>query len=100
MGGPRATRTVPAPRRVDQILPELSNDLEPAAEAVEPRLVEFRKSLETTTGSDALLAGSGSAYVVPVPDARALPGLVDEVRRRLRVPVVGTTSVSRGVRLG
>ena len=100
MGGPRATRTVPAPRRVDQILPELSNDLEPAAELVEPRLVEFRKSLESTTGSDALLAGSGSAYVVPVPDARALPGLVDEVRRRLRVPVVGTTSVSRGVRLG
>jgi hypothetical protein len=37
--------------------------------------------------------------VVPVADARALPALTDEVRRRLRVPVVGTTSVSRGVRL-
>ena len=100
LGGPTATRTVPAPRRVDQILPELANDLEPAAEKVEPRLVEFRNALEAATGGHALLAGSGSAYVVPVPDARALPGLVDEVRRRLRVPVVGTTSVSRGVRLG
>ncbi len=100
LGGPRATRTVPAPRRVNQLLPELANDLEPAAEKVEPRLVEFRNALEAATGGHALLAGSGSAYVVPVPDARALPGLVEEVRRRLRVPVVGTTSVSRGVRLG
>ena len=100
LGGPTATRTVPAPRRVDQLLPELANDLEPAAEKVEPRLVEFRNALEAATGGHALLAGSGSAYVVPVPDARALPGLVDEVRRRLRVPVVGTTSVSRGVSLG
>jgi hypothetical protein len=37
--------------------------------------------------------------VVPVADARRLPALVDAVSRRLRVPVVGTTSVSRGVRL-
>jgi hypothetical protein len=37
--------------------------------------------------------------VVPVADARRLPALVEQVRRRLRVPVVGTTSVSRGVRL-
>jgi len=34
-----------------------------------------------------------------VADARRLPGLVDDVRRRLRIPVVGTTSVSSGVRL-
>jgi 4-diphosphocytidyl-2-C-methyl-D-erythritol kinase len=99
LGGPTATRTIPAPRRVAAFLPELANDLEPAAEALEPRLVEFRTALEVTTGRPALLAGSGSAYVVPVPDARALPALTDDVRRRLRVPVVGTTSVSRGVRL-
>ena len=37
-----------APRR--QVLPELANDLEPAAEAVEPRLVEFRAALEAATG--------------------------------------------------
>ncbi|MEX1007315.1 MAG: hypothetical protein WD271_05665 [Acidimicrobiia bacterium] len=99
MGGPRATRTVPAPRRVSALLPELANDLEPAAEALEPRLVEFRTALEATTERPALLAGSGSAYVVPVQDARALPRLAEEVSRRLRVPVVGTTTVSRGVRL-
>jgi 4-diphosphocytidyl-2-C-methyl-D-erythritol kinase len=98
--GPRAKRTIPSPRRVAPLLPELVNDLEPAAERLEPRLVEFRAALEAATGSPALLAGSGSAYVVPVSDPRALPSLVEEVRRRLRVPVVGTTSVSRGVRLG
>jgi len=36
---------------------------------------------------------------VSIADARRLPVLVDQVGRRLRVPVVGTTSVSRGVRL-
>lgn len=100
LGGPVAERSVPAPRRVAGLVPDLANDLEPAAEAVEPRLVEFRAALEAAVGGrPALLAGSGSAYVVPVHDARQLPDLVREVSQRLRVPVVGTTSVSRGVRL-
>ena len=99
MGGPRATRTVPAPGRVSAFLPVLANDLEPAAERLEPRLVEFRTALEATTERPALLAGSGSAYVVPVPDARTLPRLAEEVSRRLHVPVVGTRTVSSGVRL-
>jgi 4-diphosphocytidyl-2-C-methyl-D-erythritol kinase len=99
LGGPRALRTVPAPRRLSHLVGDLVNDLEPAAEALEPRLREFRIALESAAGAPALLAGSGSAYVVPIADARRLPGLVEEVRRRLRVPVVGTTSVSRGVRL-
>jgi 4-diphosphocytidyl-2-C-methyl-D-erythritol kinase len=99
MGGPKAARSVPAPRRIAGVLAELANDLEPAAEAVEPRLREFRHALESATGSPALLAGSGSAYVVPVADVRRLPALVDQVSRNMRVPVVGTTSVSRGVRL-
>jgi 4-diphosphocytidyl-2-C-methyl-D-erythritol kinase len=99
LGGPRATRSVPPPRSVRTLLPELANDLEPAAEAIEPRLVEFRAALEAATGLPALLAGSGSAYVVPVAHARSLPRLVEEVQRRLHVPVVGTTSVARGVRL-
>ena len=60
---------------------------------------EFRTALEAATGAPALLAGSGSAYVVPVADARKLPSLVDQVGRRLRVPVVGTTSVSRAYAL-
>jgi len=100
LGGPTSTRTVPAPRRIAPVLAELGNDLEPAAEAVEPRLREFRAALENATERPALLAGSGSAYVVPVHDVRTLPGLVDRVRQRLRVPVVGTTTVPRGVRLG
>jgi 4-diphosphocytidyl-2-C-methyl-D-erythritol kinase len=99
LGGPRSERAVPAPRRLESVIPELVNDLEPAAEALEPRLLEFRNALEAAAGLPALLAGSGSAYVVPVADARRLPSLVDAVSRRLRVPVVGTTSVSRGVRL-
>jgi 4-diphosphocytidyl-2-C-methyl-D-erythritol kinase len=99
LGGPRAERSVEAPRRISAVAPELSNDLEPAAEAIEPRLREFRTALEKATGRGALLAGSGSAYVVPVTDARSLPALVEQVGRRLRVPVVGTTSVARGVRL-
>jgi 4-diphosphocytidyl-2-C-methyl-D-erythritol kinase len=99
LGGPEAERSVPAPRRIAHLLPELVNDLEPAAEALEPRVLEFRAALEAAAGAPALLAGSGSAHVVPVADARRLPALVDEVRRRLRVPVVGTTSVTRGVRL-
>jgi 4-diphosphocytidyl-2-C-methyl-D-erythritol kinase len=99
LGGPQSERTVPAPRRIQHIVSELVNDLEPAAEVLEPRMREFRVALEAATGAPALLAGSGSAYVVPVADARRLPSLVDQVGRRLRVPVVGTTSVSRGVRL-
>jgi 4-diphosphocytidyl-2-C-methyl-D-erythritol kinase len=99
LGGPRSERVVPAPRRLAPVIDELVNDLEPAAEALQPRLVEFRDALEAATGAPALLAGSGSAYVVPVADARRLPTLVDAVSRRLHVPVVGTTSVTRGVRL-
>jgi 4-diphosphocytidyl-2-C-methyl-D-erythritol kinase len=99
LGGPVSERAVPAPRRLASVIPELVNDLEPAAEALEPRMREFRAALESATGAPALLAGSGSAYVVPVADARRLPALVDAVSRRLRVPVVGTTSVTRGVRL-
>lgn len=45
--------------------PPLVNDLETAAERVEPRLREFREHIEAVTGGPALLAGSGSAYVVP-----------------------------------
>jgi 4-diphosphocytidyl-2-C-methyl-D-erythritol kinase len=99
LGGPRSERVVPAPRRLLHVISELVNDLEPAAEALEPRMREFRAALESAAGAPALLAGSGSAYVVPIADARRLPGLVDQVGRRLRVPVVGTTGVSRGVRL-
>jgi 4-diphosphocytidyl-2-C-methyl-D-erythritol kinase len=40
------------------------NDLRPAAENVEPRLVEFRHAVEAAAGAPAILAGSGSSYAV------------------------------------
>jgi 4-diphosphocytidyl-2-C-methyl-D-erythritol kinase len=43
---------------------EGSNDLEPAALHVEPRLVEWRDRLGDATGATPLLAGSGSTWFV------------------------------------
>jgi 4-diphosphocytidyl-2-C-methyl-D-erythritol kinase len=47
-----------------------TNDLEPAALAVEPRLVEWRDRLREATGAEPTLAGSGSTWFVE----RAFPG--------------------------
>jgi 4-diphosphocytidyl-2C-methyl-D-erythritol kinase len=83
------------------VISELANDLEPAAEAVEPRLVEFRETLEELVGVPALLAGSGSAYVVPVPDDKVgrIEAVAKKVRRTMRVPVAQASTVKRGVRV-
>ena len=64
LGGPSGKRSVPLPDGLrGPGLPEaLVNDLEPAAEHVDPRLREFREALEALTGAPALLAGSGSSY--------------------------------------
>ncbi|MCJ7438375.1 MAG: 4-(cytidine 5'-diphospho)-2-C-methyl-D-erythritol kinase [Acidimicrobiia bacterium] len=101
LGGPRTRRRVPAFGPVAALLPELSNDLEPAAEAVEPRLVEFRETLERLVGVPALLAGSGSAYVVPVPDDKVgrIDAVAKKVRRALKVTVATSQTVNQGVRL-
>jgi len=40
------------------------NDLEPAAQHVEPRLVAFKDTVESAAGAPAILAGSGSSYAV------------------------------------
>jgi len=100
LGHPRAARRVTATGPVAEILPELSNDLEPAAEAVEPRLAEFRADLEAAAEAHALLAGTGSAYVIPAPDARNLAAYARRVSKRLHLPVTPASTVSRGVRLG
>jgi len=100
LGRPRATRSVPATGEIAALLPELSNDLEPAAVAVEPRLAQFRIDLEAAAEAPALLAGSGSAYVVPVADGRDVDAYARRVSGRLRVPVTPAATVSRGVRLG
>jgi 4-diphosphocytidyl-2-C-methyl-D-erythritol kinase len=40
------------------------NDLEPAAEHIEPRLVTFKAAIEDAAGAQAVLAGSGSSCAV------------------------------------
>jgi 4-diphosphocytidyl-2-C-methyl-D-erythritol kinase len=62
LGGPSATRVLDAPPALRHVVGALVNDLEPAAEHVEPRLVPFRERLEGLLGRPVLLCGSGSAY--------------------------------------
>jgi len=101
LGGPVARRRIPAPEAVEQLVPELANDLEAAAEAVEPRLAAFRADLEEVAGLPAILAGSGSAYAVlpKTGTASEASTLARRIRSRLRVPVVDTAAVPHGVRL-
>jgi 4-diphosphocytidyl-2-C-methyl-D-erythritol kinase len=66
LGGPRSERVVAVPG-----IGDLVNDLEPAAEHIEPRLHEFRLALERVAGAPAILAGSGSACAVLFDDADA-----------------------------
>jgi len=99
LGGPQSTRAVPAPAPAADLLPTLHNDLEPAAEHLEPRLREFRDRLEAAAGRPALLAGSGSAYVVPLDDAAGLPRVAARVEEQIQNPVMASATVSRGVRL-
>jgi 4-diphosphocytidyl-2-C-methyl-D-erythritol kinase len=68
LGGPAAGRSAPPPRALAGLVDELANDLEPAAEHVEPRLAPFRDALSAAAGAPALLAGSGSACWVPFDD--------------------------------
>jgi 4-diphosphocytidyl-2-C-methyl-D-erythritol kinase len=66
LGGPRSERAVDAPAGYPG---PFANDLEPAAEHVEPRLREFRQRLEDALQRPALLCGSGSAYATWFDDA-------------------------------
>jgi 4-diphosphocytidyl-2-C-methyl-D-erythritol kinase len=98
LGGPRSERVVPAPPALAGLLPGgLANDLEPAAEAVEPRLRPFREALEDLAQGPALLAGSGSAQAVLAADADRAKALAIEVRVRLGARAWATRPVERGV---
>jgi 4-diphosphocytidyl-2-C-methyl-D-erythritol kinase len=99
MGGPRSQRSIPARAPIDSLLPELGNDLEPAAEKVEPRLRPFRERLEDAVGRDALMAGSGSTYVVLADGPRGLPERAQEVGAEIGAPVIASATVSRAVRV-
>lgn len=89
LDGPTSTRVVQGPAG----LGPLANDLEPAAERVEPRLGEFREQLERAAGASAILAGSGSACAVLYEDAATAVAARDRVVARDIAPtcVVGVT---------
>ena len=78
-------RTAPVPPAVAALVPELVNDLEPAAERVEPRLGAFRDALASVTGAVPMLAGSGSSYWFPVSDAETAAYVATRVRDELSV---------------
>ena len=80
-------------------MPELANDLEPAAEMVDPRLREFRQRLRDVVGREPLMAGSGSTYVVPADGPRGLPERAEEVGAEIGAPVAAAATVSRAVRV-
>ena len=85
LGEPTSDRTVAPPAAVSHLVTELANDLEPAAEHVNPEVREFRERLEGVTGLRALLAGSGSSYWLPVADADAAATLAARVESELHV---------------
>jgi len=60
LGEPRAHRELDAPRGYPG---PFVNDLEPAAEHIEPRLQTFRENAEDIMGKPLLMCGSGSAFV-------------------------------------
>jgi 4-diphosphocytidyl-2C-methyl-D-erythritol kinase len=72
---------------LDGFVDVLANDLEPAAEHVEPRLAPFRERLEDATGATALLAGSGSALWMPYAGEDAAAEAAASARATLEVPV-------------
>ncbi len=96
LGAPVSTRAVAAPHAVEHLVDELFNDLEPAAEHVEPRLMPLRADLEAAAAAPALLAGSGSACWIAFDDADACERSARRVEAELSLPVHrGTTLPSR-----
>jgi 4-diphosphocytidyl-2C-methyl-D-erythritol kinase len=77
------SRAVAPPAAVAHLVTELRNDLEPAAERVEPRLAGFRDALAAVAGAAPLLAGSGSSYWFPVEDAETAGFVASRVRDEL-----------------
>ena len=90
LGGPTGT-TVTV-----EGLPPLRNDLEPAAQHVEPRLVAFKAAVERAGGAPALLAGSGSSYAVVFGTIAA----AEEARTRIAEAVAGQVVVGLTVDAG
>jgi 4-diphosphocytidyl-2-C-methyl-D-erythritol kinase len=93
LGGPPSARSVPAPPQCADLLPSLVNDLEPAAEHVQPALIDFRERFESAVERPALLCGSGSAYAAWFDDADTWRTALDSARRVLPHGVFAGTSI-------
>jgi 4-diphosphocytidyl-2-C-methyl-D-erythritol kinase len=86
-------------RRIEMTgLPILTNELEAAAQLVEPRLVGFQEAVEAAAGLPAIMAGSGSSYFVVFREQ----GHAEAARARVSDAVDGQVvvghTVDRGVR--
>lgn len=101
LGGPIAQRRIAAPPAAAGLITGLANDLEVAAERVEPRLAAFREDLEAVAKAPVVLAGSGSAYaVIPAVDTvKAAGAVANRISSKLRVPTTATSVSAHGVRL-
>lgn len=89
LGGPMAAQTTGAYG---------TNDLEPAAVEVEPRLIGFREHFADAAGAVPTLCGSGSTYYVRAPDVVRADAIATRVRAELetRCVAVATTGGSTG----
>jgi 4-diphosphocytidyl-2-C-methyl-D-erythritol kinase len=85
LGGPTAARAVAAPSALAGLAAALVNDLESAAERVEPRLGDFREAFRSAAGREPFLAGSGSAYCVWFDDPDEGRATAHRVERELGV---------------
>ena len=85
LGGTGRPRTVAAPAAVAHLVPDLVNDLEPAAERVAPEITAFRDALAGVAGAEPMLAGSGSSYWFAVADAETATFVAARVRDELSV---------------
>lgn len=99
LGGPRSSRSVPAPPVVSAHVTALRNDLEPGAEHVAPTVSEFRHRLEDASGLPALMAGSGSGHVVFPSDIREADRLAERLRGELDARVFAGATTHTGVRI-
>ena len=72
------------------------NDLQAAAEHVEPRLREFKRQVEAVAGAPAFLAGSGSSYAVAFDDIK----VADTARAGSHRPSIGSVWLARATPFG
>ncbi len=97
LGGPTSARTIPAPPAVAHLVSELGNDLEPAAERIEPRLAMVRADVERVAGKAFLLAGSGSSLWTWFADREAAEATRAAVEQDLGLVAHVGVSVPQGV---